>query len=103
MVCHLFRMTIHVNVGEAKTRLSELLAAAARGEDVVVNKAGEPHARLVSISQSSAAEIARRSAKRKAAIGMFKHLVGDRNIDVLAIKATDRWDEPYERKFGSPD
>jgi antitoxin (DNA-binding transcriptional repressor) of toxin-antitoxin stability system len=28
-------MTIHVNIGEAKTRLSELLAAAARGEEVI--------------------------------------------------------------------
>ena len=27
-------MTIHVNIGEAKTRLSQLIAAALRGEDV---------------------------------------------------------------------
>ena len=40
-------MTIHVNIGEAKTRLSELIAAALRGEEVVIDKAGRPVARLV--------------------------------------------------------
>lgn len=40
-------MTIHLNIGEAKTRLSELLAAAVRGEEVVVDKAGVPYATLV--------------------------------------------------------
>lgn len=40
-------MTIHVNIGDAKTRLSELIAAALRGEEVVLNKAGRPVARIV--------------------------------------------------------
>lgn len=95
-------MTIHVNIGEAKTRLSELVAAAVDGEDVVLAKAGEPQVRLVTVSPASASEIERRSAKRKAAIGMFKHLVGDRDIDIRRIKAEERWDEHYERKFGDP-
>lgn len=62
-------MTIHVNIGEAKTRLSELLAAAARGEEVVVNKAGVPFATLVPTPEALAVEREARAAKRNAAFG----------------------------------
>ena len=43
-------MTRKVNIHEAKTRLSQLLGHAARGEEVVIAKAGEPVARLVPYS-----------------------------------------------------
>lgn len=36
-----------MNVGEAKTRLSELLALVEQGEEVVLARAGKPVARLV--------------------------------------------------------
>ena len=36
-----------VNIYEAKTRLSELVERAARGEEIVIAKAGLPKARLV--------------------------------------------------------
>ncbi len=36
-----------VNLYEAKTRLSELVDRAARGEEIVIAKAGEPKAKLV--------------------------------------------------------
>lgn len=36
-----------VNLYEAKTQLSKLVERAARGEEVVIAKAGEPMARLV--------------------------------------------------------
>lgn len=36
-----------VNVYEAKTRLSELIERAARGEEIVIAKAGTPKARLM--------------------------------------------------------
>ncbi|MGH7265048.1 MAG: type II toxin-antitoxin system Phd/YefM family antitoxin [Candidatus Rokuibacteriota bacterium] len=36
-----------VNVHEAKTHLSRLLARVARGEEIVIAKAGKPIARLV--------------------------------------------------------
>ena len=36
-----------VNVHEAKTKLSELLERAHRGEEIIVAKAGKPYARLV--------------------------------------------------------
>jgi len=35
-------MTIHVNIVEAKTRLSELVEAALRGEHVVLQRSGVP-------------------------------------------------------------
>jgi prevent-host-death family protein len=40
-----------VNLYEAKTRLSELVERAARGEEVVIAKAGEPRARLVPLAR----------------------------------------------------
>lgn len=40
-------MSRQVNVHEAKTQLSKLLEYAARGEEVVIARAGEPVARLV--------------------------------------------------------
>lgn len=42
-------MAIKANVHEAKTRLSELLERAHRGEEVVIAKAGKPYAKLVPI------------------------------------------------------
>lgn len=41
-----------VNVHEAKTHLSRLLALVAKGEEVVISKAGKPVARLVPVADS---------------------------------------------------
>jgi prevent-host-death family protein len=38
-----------VNVQEAKTRLSDLLARAERGEEIIIARAGDPVVRLVPI------------------------------------------------------
>lgn len=38
-----------VNVAEAKARLSELVQRAARGEEIVIARNGEPQARLVAL------------------------------------------------------
>ncbi|ACZ32329.1 prevent-host-death family protein [Xylanimonas cellulosilytica DSM 15894] len=43
--------TTIVNVGEAKTQFSRLLALAESGEDVVVARGGTPVARLVPVEQ----------------------------------------------------
>jgi prevent-host-death family protein len=40
-------VSIQVNVQEAKTRLSQILAQAEQGEDVVIARDGKPIARLV--------------------------------------------------------
>lgn len=43
-------MTIQVNVQEAKTRLSQILAQAESGEDVVIARDGTPIVRLVPVT-----------------------------------------------------
>lgn len=53
-------MTIHVNIGEAKTRLSELVAAALRGEEVIVQRDGAPKIRLVPLPEAMAIDKAER-------------------------------------------
>jgi prevent-host-death family protein len=44
-------MSIQVNVQEAKTRLSQILAQAEQGEDVVIARDGRPIARLVPVGE----------------------------------------------------
>jgi prevent-host-death family protein len=41
---------MQVNMHDAKTRLSELVAAAERGEDVVIARGGTPAVRLVPVA-----------------------------------------------------
>lgn len=45
-------MTVQVNVQEAKTRLSQLLAQAEAGEDVVIARDGTPIMRLVPLREA---------------------------------------------------
>ena len=47
-------MATTVNVHEAKTHLSKLLARVSSGEEFVIAKAGKPVARLVPITQKLA-------------------------------------------------
>jgi len=44
-------MTLTVNIHEAKTHLSRLLARVSSGEEVIIAKAGKPVARLVPIAE----------------------------------------------------
>ena len=44
-------MTITVNIGEAKTRLSELVAKVEAGEDVVIARDNRPVARLAPLAE----------------------------------------------------
>ena len=60
-------MTLQFNIGEAKDRLSQLVAAAKRGEDVVIARAGHPEVRLVAFDLD--AEKLALAAKRRAFIG----------------------------------
>lgn len=46
---------ITVNIHEAKTHLSRLVEAAARGEVVVVAKAGKPMVKIVALEEAPAA------------------------------------------------
>lgn len=100
-------MTIHVNIADFGSRLSELVAAAIRGEEVILDQAGAPQVRLTPLAPAAtlgAEEKERIVAKRRSAIGMYAHLVGDRDIDVRALKPTEaELDEWEQRKFGPAD
>ena len=96
-------MTIHVNIGEAKTRLSELLAAAARGEEVVVNKAGVPFATIIPRPEALALEREARAAKRKAAFGCLAEKYAGyppEAFDVPPSMTDEEYEERIKRKFG---
>ena len=45
------RVTITMNIQEAKGRLSALVAEAERGNDVIIARAGKPAVRLVPITE----------------------------------------------------
>ena len=47
-------MGIQMNIAEAKAKLSALVEAALRGEEVVLARAGEPVARIVSMIPAAA-------------------------------------------------
>lgn len=85
-------MGIHVNIGEAKTRLSELVAASLRGEEVILSKAGKPVARIVGLDDALAdakeRERAEYKAKLQAWIGSGKGAV-DPDFDWFAPAFTD--------------
>jgi prevent-host-death family protein len=47
--------TVQVNLYEAKTQLSSLVERAAKGEEIVIAKAGKPMARLVAVKSEDEA------------------------------------------------
>jgi antitoxin (DNA-binding transcriptional repressor) of toxin-antitoxin stability system len=96
-------MTIHVNIGEAKTRLSELVAAALRGEEVILQKAGAPVVTLVPNVEALAIEREVRAAKRKAAFGCLAEKYAGyppEAFDVPPSMTDEELEERYTRKFG---
>lgn len=90
-------MTIHVNIGEAKTRLSQLVAAALRGEEVVLQKAGQPQVRLVPVEDASRAEREAIAKRRVAAIGSFKDVFTGVELTPEDIRA-ERDYSPWRRR-----
>lgn len=80
-------MVSQVNIGDAKTRLSELVAAAVRGEEIVLARAGEPQVRLVPLAEASAARGQRMLAKRRAALGMLEQEMASLDLSLTALKA----------------
>ena len=75
-------MGLQFNIGEAKDRLSELVAAAKRGEDVVIARAGHPEVRMVAINADAA--MLELAAKRRAFIGSVKPPPGAEGFDWFA-------------------
>jgi prevent-host-death family protein len=80
-------MTIHVNIGEAKTRLSQLVAAALRGEEVVLQKAGQPQVRLVPVEEAGRAEREAIAKRRMAAFELAAKNVVAESITPEDIRA----------------
>jgi prevent-host-death family protein len=55
-------MTIHVNIAEAKAKLSSLVKASLRGEEVVIDRDGKPQVRLTPVPEAQAID---REARRR--------------------------------------
>lgn len=94
-------MTIHVNIGEAKTRLSELITAAVGGEDIVVDKAGSPQVRLVPVHERTEADRAARVARRRSVLGMWKGRMTKEQATIPPSMTDEEIEERWERKFGA--
>ena len=71
-----------VNIHEAKTHLSRLLARVHRGEEIIIAKAGEPYARLVSVLSG-----------RKRCPGLAKGAVTDAFFEPLPEEELRLWEE----------
>lgn len=93
-------MGIHVNIGEAKDRLSELIAASERGEEVVIARAGKPVARLVPIAEAEQQKRREIAARRVAAIGMFREAFKGYDTDIGPSMTDEEVEERFRRKFG---
>lgn len=50
-------MAVQVNIHEAKTHFSKLLARVKAGEEIIIAKAGQPIARLVPVAQRPAQRV----------------------------------------------
>jgi prevent-host-death family protein len=55
-------MTTHVNIAEAKAKLSSLVKASLRGEEVVIDRDGKPQVRLTPVPEAKAID---REARRR--------------------------------------
>ncbi len=86
-------MTLHFNVGEAKAKLSQLIAAVRRGEDVVIDHDGKPQVRLVMVEQAAIEERKRRIEKRAAAFGMWREEFEGWDTSLEALKQGREYSE----------
>jgi len=96
-------MTIHVNMGEAKTRLSQLVAAAMRGEEVIVQKAGAPQVKLVPVEEAEAEKRREIARRRIANIGRFREAFEGYDVEIEPSMTDEEVEERYRRKFGPAD
>jgi prevent-host-death family protein len=93
-------MAMQLNIGEAKSRLSEMVAASVRGEDVVLSKAGVPVARIVALDDAKALEKAERGAKWDAWIGSGKGKLSEAAGDLFLEPAfTDEELDEFDSKL----
>ncbi len=101
-------MTIHVKIDESDTQLLALRAAAMRGEEIVLDVEGQPSVRLAVVTRPVPAEaltpeqLEERAAKRRAALGMWRHKYDKMpDLDISIFQTSDEEiEERYRRKFG---
>ena len=95
-------MAMQFNIGEAKNRLSQLVAAAMRGEDVVLRRAGVPQVRLVPVDRCETDEREALKNKLLAVRGSFKGRF-DPNIDWEVPSMTEAevavWEDDQVKRF----
>lgn len=91
-------MAMQLNMGEAKDRLSQLVAAARRGEDVVIALAGRPQVKLVPVEGIQEFEREAEIARRMSAFGMFKDKY---NVEAVERATASMSDEDLEDLYGS--
>jgi len=96
-------MTLHFNIGEAKAKLSQLIAAARRGEDVVIDHDGKPQVRLVLVEEASAAERERLAVKRRSAFGMWAKEFEGFDTDPEAIRKERGYSMKRRELYGGDD
>ncbi len=76
-------MTTTVNVHEAKTHLSKLLARVRVGEEVIIAKAGKPIARLVPVEARPERRVAGSAAGKVAIMPDFDAPLPDDMLEAL--------------------
>ena len=88
-------------IGEAGQRLAELVAAAERGEEVVLERDGHAVARIVGLPRErSRQERERIAAQRAAAIGFWKDRAVGLDTEVGPSMTDEEYEERLRRKFG---
>ena len=75
-----------VNVHEAKTHLSRLLARAEKGEEIVIARAGKPVAKLVRIP-----------SRRKRVFGKYRDKIDLSQFDAADAEIQQMFDESLEK------
>lgn len=98
-------MGVQWTIGEAGERLAELVAAAQRGEEVVLERDGQAVARIVGLPISrrlTREEKEERAARRRAAFGMFAKSFEGVDTLIGPSMTDEEYDERVRRKFGPP-
>lgn len=97
-------MSIQVNIGEAKTQLSKLIAAAKRGEDVVISLNGEPAVRMLPIVANPETARNALAAKLEAFHGSFRNRL-DMSLDWEAPSMTEEdvraWEDRETARYAN--
>jgi prevent-host-death family protein len=89
-------MTRQVNLYEAKTKLSQLVEDAAKGEEIIIAKNGKPMAKLVVVTPAE-------EQPKKRVGGQWAKLLTPEELAYRRSEQFDRdwkaWDEEIERSF----